>query len=47
LHTVAPMKWWLIVSPSHYRSASSGSVSQAWVLLKSLSLLQGLAVLCS
>jgi len=28
LHTVAPKKWWPIVSPSHYRSASSGFVFQ-------------------
>ena len=36
LHTVAPIKWWLIVSPSHFRSASSGFALQAWVLLNHL-----------
>ena len=44
LHTAALMKWWLIVSPSHYQSASLGSVFQAWVLLKSLSLVQCCAI---
>jgi len=44
LYTAAPIKWWLLFSPSHHWSASSGFVFQALVLLELLSLLQQLAV---
>ena len=44
LHTVAPMRWRLIVSPSHYQSARSDFVFQALLLLKSFTLLQRYAI---